>query len=75
MKPEDRDPFAKVTDELAFHVERVGPVYQVQRTTETGIHTGRIRWSVFCQGCNHYVHEATTGPASVIDAHDREWHR
>jgi hypothetical protein len=49
--------------------------YQVDPTTETGIHSGRTRYRVECLTCPEVLHERTTGPGARIQQHTREQHK
>lgn len=49
--------------------EMDGHRLNVQPTNETGSSTGRTRYFVRCETCDDVLHEATTGPASIIEDH------
>jgi len=43
--------------------------FRVTKTKQIGINTGRPRWHVECRTCKELIHEATTGPGSLIGYH------
>jgi hypothetical protein len=53
-----------------IHAER----YEVTDTGQTGIDSGRKRFSVTCRDCDKLLHPATTGPNSYIREHEGECH-
>ncbi len=46
---------------------------RITATKETGSHTGRRRYRVECLTCKEEVHDATTGPMSLVRQHTKLW--
>lgn len=53
-------------------VVRDGHVMHITATRGTGFHSGRRRYMVECLTCRETIHEATTGPMSLVGFHLRE---
>lgn len=58
--------------ELVFELR--GARIRVKPTGETGVHTGRTRYSAWCETCQREIHPSSTGPRVWIRAHVRETH-
>jgi hypothetical protein len=58
------------------HTEVVlGVPFEIARTGDVGIDTGRDRFRVVCGVCGEELHRGTTRPSSHIDGHLREAHK
>lgn len=51
---------------------RDGHLFTFIPTTSLGIHTGRRRYCVVCSSCERLLHEETTGPIHLMNAHLKE---
>lgn len=49
-----------------------GHAVKVTPTNKHGVHSGRTRYHVKCLTCMKLIHEATTGPRSLLEQHVRE---
>lgn len=66
------EPYAQLATGQTRRERFAGHMLTYTALAETGIHSGRRRFRVFCETCNVEVHEATTGPQHQADSHLRD---
>lgn len=47
----------------------LGHLFVITATRESGIHSGRTRYRVYCLTCDKRIHPATTGPYELAGYH------
>lgn len=55
--------------DLPLYFSIGGHLLQIQRSGESGIHSGRPKYQVRCMSCDSLIHASTTGPSHHVATH------